>query len=193
MTLSRNEAMSIDCRLFAVPEEKIQKLLARPALVIGRLALAGSPICELQNARQTLALLIAGLPGQVDESGISLVTGGMELGVAELDGPEPRLLEWKEVKQLNAALQRITGVELQRRFQQQCVGSRMLDAIDGETTIDWEDIPFPGAAKVFEDDWTLDQAEDFERISLQVETLKTFVAQTTGRREWLVIAMQDSE
>jgi hypothetical protein len=59
--------------------------------------------------------------------------------------------------------------------------------------VEWEDALLGKSANGFEDDWTMDEAEDFERIATQVDALKTFIAQTTGRREWLVIAMQDAE
>ena len=185
--------MSIHCRLFAVPEDQIAALLARPASVLGRLVLCGSPVCELPNARRTLSLLLSGKPGKIDDSGMSLLTGGMELCVSKLPGASPRILDLKEVRLLNAALQRLSCVELQRRFQQQCVGSMTSRSTSGETTVDWEESALGQSTHAFEDDWTFDQAEDFERICTQIESLKTFLAQTTGRREWLLIAMQDSE
>lgn len=183
--------MSIHCRLFAISEDQIPNLLGNPALAIGRLALGGSPFCEVPNARQILALLLSGNPGHVDDSGITLLAGGTELSVPELKGAQPRLLDCRDVKLLNGALQRLTGVELQRRFQQQLVGATFFNPL-GETAFGWEESAYSGA-NGFDEDWTLDQAEDFERVSLHVESLKTFVAQTTGRREWLVVAMQDAE
>lgn len=189
--LMRNDAMSIQYRLFAVPENEIQNLLANPALAIGRLVLGGSHCCEVLNARQILALLLSGNPSRVDESGITLLAGGTELSVSELKGAPPRLLDFREVKLLNGALQRLTGVELQRRFQQQLVGATFFNPL-GEPAFGWEE-PACSGANGFEDDWTLDQADDFERIALEFESLKTFVAQTTGRREWLIVAMQDAE
>jgi hypothetical protein len=185
--------MSIHCRLFAIPEADIQKLFANPAAVVGRLAMSGSPICELHDARQTISLLLSGNPGHLDGTGISLLTGGTELGVLELAGALPRLLDFREVKLLNASLQRITGIELQRRFQHQCVGSASLGPRTGETTVEWEDALFASAANAFDDDWTMDQAEGFERIATQVDALKAFIAQTTGHRDWLLIAIQDAE
>ena len=185
--------MTMDCRLFAVPEDEVEGLKAKPAPVLGRLMLGGSPMCELANANRTISLLQSGGSGATDDPGRILLTGGLDLDLPRHIAARPRLLTFQELKRLNAALQRVPAFELQRRFNHQCLVSTVLEQVAAETSQGLHAYVFAESENPFEDDWTLDQAEEFERISQQVESLKAFVAQTTGRREGLLIVMVDRD
>ncbi len=100
---------------------------------------------------------------------------------------------FQELKSLNAALQRVAAFDLQRRFDHQCLVSTVLEQVAAETSQGAHVYTLVDSGDRFEDDWTLDQADEFERISQQVESLKAFVAQTTGRREGLLIVIVERD
>lgn len=193
--------MRTDCRVFAVREEEIEELRANPALVLGRGLFAGFAMRDWQDAGAAIELILSGRRDKANDPANLLLSGGAELDVPLHAGMPPRLLACRDVQALHAALKALDEVELRRRFNRQSLISTVLERISAETVgcsadsdfEDWNEGRFPTSEEDFVDDWTLDQAEEFERIAQQVEDLRMFVAQAVRRRQALVIVLRETE
>jgi hypothetical protein len=192
--------MSLDCRLFAVGLAEMEELKAHPGLVLGRLLFAGMPLCDLPDAGRAMRLILSDR-GSTENAGVGSLFQGVELPVPSLAGLLPRLLDYHEVKALNAVLRPVDERELQRRFNHQSLVASVLERIDGETAYceeardfsEGSEEEFPGSEEEFEEDWTLAEAEEFERIAHQVEVLREFVGLAARCRQCLVVALHEAE
>jgi hypothetical protein len=193
--------MRIDCRIFAVREEDLEELKASPASVLGRSLLAGVALCDLKDMGPALRLILSGPNENEPHPANCLTNGGTELTCPASSGPPPRWLSLREVQALNTALKPLTEPELQRRFNYQNLVSAVLERISAEMMgfsdpPDWNDPDegrFPESEEDFVEDWTLEQADEFERIAQQIEDLKAFVWNAARQRQALVIAIRETE
>ena len=185
--------MRLDCRLFAVPKYEREELKVHPALVLGRSLLDGHGFCDLQDAGPAIRLILS----DPDDHRVHLL---MKAGEA-LDVPartSPRLLSAREVRELNLALSALSDQELQRRFNHQKLVFTVLERISAESIgspdlAGFEEESFPESEEAFVENWTLDDAEEFEQIAEQVEKLQSFIRQTARQGQGIVIVLRETK
>jgi hypothetical protein len=189
--------MSLDCRVFAIRQAERNELVSRPEWVLGRSLLAGDPICELRDAGRVIQVILAGTEDELGETATFLLSGGTELPVARHAGSPPRLLDVSDVDHLDTQLNQLHAAELQRRFHRQIWVTGILERISA-VSAPWESHDFrvdgcTADEDDFAEEWTLDQADEYERIAQQLENLKAFVSQAVRQQQCLVIAIQETE
>ncbi len=185
--------MRLDCRVFAIAPEQWDELKSSPALVLGRLLLAGRAICDLPDSRSAVRLILS---DPDDHRAHRLVKGGEIL--EDSSHISARLFSVAEVQELCRALLLLDERELARRFNHQALVSSVLERISseiGETpdVSDFADIAFPESEEDFVDVWTLEQADAFEHISEQVERLQNFIAEAARRGQCVVVVIREAE
>ncbi len=189
--------MGIDCHLFAVDAHQIEELKANPALVLGRGMLQRMPSCDLHKAWHAIHFL---LTGSADEAKLPegfLLCGGYELDEGDFETDPARLLTPKETLAFHRVLEPFNDVELQKRFNHQAMVAADVYSIHGDNgdSFDdegWGDEDFDAnydQEGLDVEDWTLDQADDFEFIAHYLDELRTFIAQAAANRRGVVIVV----
>ncbi len=185
--------MGENCRLFAVEADDFAALKTNPASILGRNVLRGAGWCDLETSWQAIHRLLT-LPPNSDEAASFLLTGGYELERVDESLDPPRLLDAEEVKRFHRVLAELTDLELERRFfkvpfeeqvSRRLAEDRRPESDHWEYSVSHILIELEDSG---EEDWTLEEAEDFERLVQKVESLRDFLTQAANRGQGVVIA-----
>lgn len=181
-----NPPMPIHCQLYAVEADQIEPMKFHPALVLGRGILAGLPSCHLKSSVETLQELLRDDGRDLIEPVGFLLSGGYRLCEVGDVSTDSRLLAPQDVQAFDQQLQLLTEAELFRRFNRLAILAAGVDALH-LLEPNWEDDDeFEG------DDWTLDQAEEYETLAEDFEKLRAFIGEA-ARQNWGVVIAGNRE
>ncbi len=186
--------MGENCRLFAVDAAERGDLEANPAWVLGRSVLGGAAWCDLETCWQAIHRVLSFPPAVGDETASFLQTGGCVLEPVEPSLDPPRFFSPEEVKRFHQALTWLSDVELERRFRMGPADEGIYRRLSEDRRAESDHWEYSVSHILIEledsddEDWTLEEAEDFEFLAQHVESLRTFLSQAANRGQGVVIA-----
>ena len=165
--------------------DEIRELIKSPALVLGRGVLAGRPMSALPKAWRSLRLLLSEPDPVTGDSFEAVYEEGTPL--SEAQAPSARLFYPRHVKRLHRILSGWDQTRLYRRFQEQMMSSTVADSHwigdDGWCdSIGWDD----ESDSLAPDDWTVEEAEEFECLADMLERLAQFVGKAASGGQGIV-------
>lgn len=170
--------MSIASQLHVVDANQIAELKHQPALVLGRSLLAGLPICHLHGAARPIHWLLAGANRDATGPRSFLRDGGVVLSRSESGLSAVRFLDRSDVRAFYEVLKPWNPALLYRRFHQYLLATAGIESprpiqAGWPDSAGWDD--HGDEDDTDPDDWTLEQAEEFERVAESLQSLRWFV------------------
>lgn len=172
--------MSIASQLHVVDANQIAELKHQPALVLGRSLLAGLPICHLHSAARPIHWLLAGLNRETTGPRGFLRGGGVVLNHSESGFSAARFLDRSDVRAFYEVLKPWNQAMLYRRFHQYLLATAGIESprpvpAGWPDSAGWDDHCDEDDTDPNLEDWTLEQAEEFERVAESLQSLRRFV------------------